>query len=187
MLSHMSTLQLSASQKRILSSLVDLADRDDPVVRSQAIADEINRNPGTVRNQMQTLRALQLVEGVPGPKGGYKPTVEAYETLDVERLDDPARVPVARDGTAVTGVNVEEIDLTTVLDPDRCRAEIVLQGSIREFAAGDTIEVGPTPNAGLRVEGVVDVVNVVENTVVVEIRTMSTPDMGGASTSATAD
>nr|WP_238532915.1 hypothetical protein [Halalkalicoccus jeotgali] len=24
-----------------------------------------------MRNQMQSLKALQLVEGVPGPKGGY--------------------------------------------------------------------------------------------------------------------
>lgn len=183
----MSTLQLSSSQKRILSSLVNLSESDDPVVRGREIAEEIDRNPGTVRNQMQALRALQLVEGVPGPKGGYKPTVEAYETLDVERMDDPARVPVEREGETVSGVNVTEIDLTTVLDPDRCRAEVVLQGSVREFAAGDEIGVGPTPNAGLRVDGVVDAVNVVENTLVVRIRDMSTPEMGGSGTTAVAD
>ncbi|GAB7090924.1 Rrf2 family transcriptional regulator [Halorubrum luteum] len=183
----MSSLQLSPSQKRILSSLVNLAEQGEPVVQSKEIAAEIDRNPGTIRNQMQTLRALQLVEGVPGPKGGYKPTVEAYETLDIERMEDPARVPVEQDGESVTGVNVEEIDLTTVLDPDRCRAEIVMQGSVREFDAGDEIEVGPTPNAGLRVEGVVDAVNVVENTIVVAIRDMSTPEVNGSGTTAAAD
>ena len=30
----------------------------------------MSRNPGTIRNQMQSLRSLGLVKGVPGPRGG---------------------------------------------------------------------------------------------------------------------
>ncbi|MWV64808.1 TrmB family transcriptional regulator [Halorubrum sp. JWXQ-INN 858] len=176
----MSTLQLSSSQKRILTSLVNLSDGDGAVVRGRDIADAIDRNPGTVRNQMQSLRALQLVEGVPGPKGGYKPTVNAYETLDIERMDDPAEVPVEREGTPVPGVNVEGIDLASVHNPDLCRVEIVVRGSLHEFSEGDRIVVGPTPTVKLRIVGVVDGVNPMENTLVVRARSMQAPTEPGS-------
>lgn len=180
----MPTPELSSSQKRILTSLVNLANDDEDVVQGREIAEAIDRNPGTIRNQMQTLRALQLVEGVPGPKGGYRPTMEAYEALDVERMDDPVRVPVEREGTAMADVNVEEIDLTTVLDPDTCRAEVVLQGSIRDFEQGDAVRVGPTPNTDLRLDGIVDAVNVIESTLIVRIRTVDASADGTAGVSA---
>ncbi len=60
---------------------------------------------------MQSLKALQLVEGVPGPKGGYKPTAAAYEALEIQQMDDPASVPLSHEGEPVEDVIVEEIDL----------------------------------------------------------------------------
>ena len=39
-------------------------------IKGEEIADIMNRNPGTIRNQMQSLRSLGLVKGVPGPRGG---------------------------------------------------------------------------------------------------------------------
>ena len=36
---------------------------------------------------MQSLRSLGLVKGVPGPRGGYKPTIEAYHTLNISFTD----------------------------------------------------------------------------------------------------
>ena len=160
----MSTPQLSSSQKRILTSLVNLADGEAQAVRGKEIAEEIDRNPGTIRNQMQSLRALQLVEGIPGPKGGYKPTATAYKTLDIEEMDEPAQVPVEHNGGRVDGVNVEEIDLATVHNPDRCRAEVTLRGSVRHFSESDRVTVGPTPSTGLRLSGTVDAVDADENT-----------------------
>lgn len=170
----MSTLQLSASQKRILTALVNLSDGSG-VVRGKDIAEAIDRNPGTIRNQMQSLTALQLVEGVPGPKGGYKPTTEAYETLDIERMEEPARVPVERNGEPVPGVNAEGIDLASVHNPDVCRAEVDVRGSLREFTEGDRVNVGPTPTARLRIDGIVDGVNAVESTLVIETIGMEAP------------
>ena len=67
-------MELTPIQKEILTALVNLYRKHKRAVKGEMIADVINRNPGTVRNQMQSLKALGLVEGVPGPKGGYKAT-----------------------------------------------------------------------------------------------------------------
>ena len=71
----MSSIELTASQRTILRALVNLHGEAESAVKGEAIAEEVGRNPGTIRNQMQSLKALQLVEGVPGPKGGYKPSL----------------------------------------------------------------------------------------------------------------
>ena len=177
----MSELELSSSQERILTALVNLADGDDShadgkdsVVCGRAIAEAIGRDPGTVRNRMQGLRALGLVEGVPGPNGGYMPTSTAYETLDIEPMEDPARVPVERAGSRLDGVNVQEIDLSSVNNPELCRAEVVLRGSARHFEGGDRVTVGPTPTAGLRLSGVVDAADIDGNTLMVRVDSMET-------------
>jgi len=171
----MSSIQLTSSQKRILTSLVNLAENADQPVRGREIADAINRNAGTVRNRMQSLRDLQLVEGVPGPDGGYVPTDGAYEALDIARMDDAERTPVACEGDPVEGVNVEEIDLSSVANPELCRAELVIRGPVGTFDAGDRVTVGPTPAVGLRLSGTVDATNVDGNTLLLRIDGMETP------------
>jgi predicted transcriptional regulator len=70
----MSSIELTPSQKTILQELINLFRESESAVKGEDIAENVDRNPGTIRNQMQSLKALQLVEGVPGPKGGYKPT-----------------------------------------------------------------------------------------------------------------
>ena len=47
---------------------------------------------------MQSLRSLGLVKGVPGPRGGYKPTIKAYHTLNIQASDNQTLVPIYRDG-----------------------------------------------------------------------------------------
>ncbi|SMO61188.1 Rrf2 family transcriptional regulator [Halorubrum cibi] len=170
----MSAIQLSSSQKRILTSLVNLVDDEDGVVCGREIAEAIDRNPGTVRNRMRSLRSLQLVEGVPGPDGGYTPTRSAYETLDLERMEDAEPVPVVHDGSPVEGVTVREIELSSVNNPELCRAEVVLCGSARPFERGDRVTVGPTPASGLRVSGVVDAADVDGDTLMVRVESMET-------------
>ncbi len=175
--SSMSTVQLSSTQKRILSSLVNLAEGDERAVRGRDIAEAVDRNPGTIRNRMQSLRALQLVEGVPGPKGGYRPTTEAYETLDVDRLEETAPVPLEREGEPVPDATVSEIDFTSVHDPERCRAEVVVRGPIGAFGIGDEVTVGPTPSADLRVSGIVETTDIGENVLLIDVASIRTePD-----------
>ena len=152
----MSSIELTDSQRKILNELVNLAREEEDAVKGETIAEAVGRNPGTIRNQMQSLKALQLVEGVPGPKGGYKPTANAFEALDLESLDEPAATPLFHEGERLDNVNVQEINLTSVHHPELCRAEVHVQGSVRDFHEGDSVVVGPTPLSKLRIEGTVD-------------------------------
>jgi len=171
----MSTIELTPSQKTILTALVNLHRDAGDAVKGEDIAAEVDRNPGTIRNQMQSLKALQLVEGVPGPKGGYKPTATAFEALDVQQMDSAAEVPLFHDGELVEESNVEEVDLTSVHHPELCRAEIHLQGSVRAFDEGDSVRVGPTPLSKLVVEGTVDGTDDTSNILILKIDSMEAP------------
>ena len=171
----MSSIELTDSQKKILQELVDLYRESESAVKGEAIADMVDRNPGTIRNQMQSLKALQLVEGVPGPKGGYKPTANAYSALDIQEMDEPESVPLSHNGDMVESANVQEIELHSVHHPEKCRAEIHIQGSVRDFHEGDTVTVGPTPKSSLAITGQVDGVVDTDNTIILDTRTMEAP------------
>ena len=172
----MSSIELTSSQKSILTALINLYGEREDAVKGEAIADEVDRNPGTIRNQMQSLKALQLVEGVPGPKGGYKPTSNAYEALDIQRMDEPADVPIAHQGEEIEGANVDGIDLSSVHHPELCRAEVHVQGSVRDFHEGDSVTVGPTPLSKLVIDGTVDGKDDTANTLILQIDDMRAPD-----------
>ncbi|WP_435194354.1 Rrf2 family transcriptional regulator [Natronomonas sp. EA1] len=171
----MSSIELTPSQKKILEALINLYRDEESAVKGEDIAQEVDRNPGTIRNQMQSLKALQLVEGVPGPKGGYKPTANAYDALELQEMDQAADVPFQHNGELIEGANVQEIDLTSVHHPELCRAEIRLQGSITDFHEGDSIVVGPTPLSKLRIAGTLDGKDDTNNTLILTIDDMQAP------------
>jgi hypothetical protein len=171
----MSSIELTPSQQTILRALVNLYSTQEEAVKGEAIADEVDRNPGTIRNQMQSLKALQLVEGVPGPKGGYKPTANAYEALDIQELESAAEVPLVRNGEPVEDANVVGINLTSVHHPDLCRAEISIRGSVRLFDDGDEVRVGPTPLSKLQVTGELDGKDETNNVLILKIGSMEAP------------
>ncbi len=171
----MSSIELRPSQKTILTALVNLHSEQDAPVKGEAIAEQVDRNPGTIRNQMQSLKALQLVEGVPGPKGGYKPTANAYDALDIQEMEDPAVVPVRHNGELLDEINVDSIELTSVYHPELCRAEIQLRGSVRTIEEGDAVVVGPTPLSKLVIEGSVDGTDEAKNIVILRIDRMQAP------------
>ena len=138
-------MDLSLIQKDILITLITLYHQHSAPIKGEYIAEVIQRNPGTIRNQMQALKALELVDGVPGPKGGYNPTTRAYRVLNISQADENAEVPVTRNGELVPGVSAREIDFTTLCHPDVCQAVIRLMGSVKPFGIGDDIVIGPTP------------------------------------------
>lgn len=170
----MSSIELTPSQRTILQALVNLSREANGAVKGERIAEAVDRNPGTVRNQMQSLKALQLVEGVPGPKGGYRPTGAAYDALQMAQLDQAADVPIRHDGDRV-GANVEQIDLTSVHHPEECRARVRLRGSTAAFDDGDPVTVGPTPLSKLRIEGTVEGTDDTNNALVLTIEGMRAP------------
>lgn len=55
---------LTSVQKEILQSLTNLYRKSNfKSIKGEEIAEVMNRNPGTIRNQMQSLRSLGLVKG----------------------------------------------------------------------------------------------------------------------------
>lgn len=146
-------MDLSLIQKDILITLITLYHQHSRPIKGEDIAEVIQRNPGTIRNQMQALKALELVDGVPGPKGGYNPTTKAYHVLNISQTEEDAEVPVARNGKTVPGVSAREIDFTTLCHPDVCQAVIRLMGSVKPFEIGDEIAIGPTPVNKLMLRG----------------------------------
>lgn len=146
-------MDLSLIQKDILITLITLYHQHSHSIKGEEIAEVIRRNPGTVRNQMQAIKAIGLVDSVPGPKGGYIPTTLAYKELNLNVGEGDYDVGICRNGEAVQGVKVSEIDFTTLCHPDVCHAVIKLIGSAKLFEIGDQITIGPTPVNKLVIKG----------------------------------
>jgi transcriptional regulator len=146
-------MDLTPVQRDILTALINIHRVEGRAVKGEEIAELIDRNPGTIRNQMQSLKALNLVEGVPGPKGGYRATGAAYEALNIDATGDVVVVPVIRNGVLVEGATASEIVFNKVMHSQQCDGVIRIIGNIRDFNIGDEIEVGPTPVNKLYIRG----------------------------------
>lgn len=147
---------LTSVQKEILQSLTNLYRKSNfKSIKGEEIAEVMNRNPGTIRNQMQSLRSLGLVKGVPGPRGGYKPTIKAYHTLNIQDSDKEMVVPVYRGNEKVKDITVSKMEFTSITHPGECEAAIKAVGNIKYLDLGDKIRVGPTPVNKLVVDGIV--------------------------------
>lgn len=147
---------LTSVQKEILQSLINLYRKaEGKSIKGEEIAEMMNRNPGTIRNQMQSLRSLGLVKGVPGPRGGYKPTIEAYHTLNITDIGKETQVPIFKEGKQLKDLTVAKIEFTSIPHPGECEAAIKAIGNIKSIDLGDKIRVGPTPVNKLVVNGVV--------------------------------
>lgn len=144
--------ELTTVHKEMMQLLIGLYRVENRAIRGDEIANVVGRNPGTIRNQMQTLKSLGLVDGVPGPKGGYKPTRKAYEILGL-MTGEAVTVPVYKNEELVKDVSVDAIDFKMVGHKDICQAHITMLGSIKDFDIGDTVEIGPTPVNKIVVRG----------------------------------
>jgi len=136
---------ISSVQREILGALIELYEKKKETIRGEDIAELLHRTPGTVRNQMQTLKALGYVDGVPGPRGGYTPAMKAYEALGMEMIEKPSTVYVYRDGEMIEGLSVQKIVFSQVSHPTECKAVITILGDTRKLGDHDVITVGPTP------------------------------------------
>ncbi|WP_407415250.1 CBS domain-containing protein [Methanobrevibacter sp.] len=147
---------LTSVQKEILQTLINLYQSSNgKSIKGEDIAEVMGRNPGTIRNQMQSLRSLSLVKGVPGPRGGYKPTIEAYHSLNISVSDKDSKVPIYKNGKRIEDISVAKIEFTSVPQPSECEAAIKVLGSIKDLNLGDTVSIGPTPVNNLGIMGVI--------------------------------
>jgi len=146
-------MDLSLIQKDILITLITLYEQKSFPVKGEEIAEIIRRNAGTVRNQMQALKASGLVDGIPGPRGGYHPTTAAFKLLNIAERAGDVVVPISRNGECLSNIRVLEVSFTTLSYADICHGVIRISGSVREFAAGDLVTIGPTPVNKLMISG----------------------------------
>jgi transcriptional regulator len=149
-------MELTPVQRDILTALINIYRKEDRAVRGEEIAGLIDRNPGTVRNQMQSLKVLNLVEGVPGPKGGYKATGSAYEALTLDATGDVVVVPIVKNGVVVEGATASEIVFNKVMSSHECGGTVRILGNVKDFDVGDEIRIGPTPVNKLYIRGIVE-------------------------------
>jgi predicted transcriptional regulator len=141
-------IALTPVQRDVLSALINLHRQEKQVVKGEEIAELMDRHPGTIRNLMQSLKLLNLVKGVTGPKGGYTAMATAYEVLSLDNIDEgeEVAVPVIRNGIVVEGVSATEIAFDKLMQPThQCDGLIRITGNIKDFDIGDEVEVGPTP------------------------------------------
>ncbi|MCS3901922.1 CBS domain-containing protein [Methanococcus voltae] len=136
-------MDLTIVQKEILQELILIYKQKNKAVKGTEIAKNLSRNPGTIRNQMQALRALGLVDGVPGPKGGYIPTSDTYRSLGLE-LDEKIKIPIYKGDKKIKNVNVTQIIFDTVTQEKSCSSKIYINGDTKQFSEGDLVRVGPT-------------------------------------------
>lgn len=127
-------LNLSNTQREILTALVNLYQKKGCALKIVEIVDAVYHfSPGTIRNLMQTMKALELVKGIPGPGGGYMPTELAYETLGFR--GETKGIPIYRN-EELSDVTLQEFRLK----PPSSSVLHVL-GDIRDFKVGDRIKV----------------------------------------------
>ncbi|MGN0093904.1 MAG: CBS domain-containing protein [Methanobrevibacter sp.] len=164
---------ITSVQKEILQNLINLYQTSEgKSIKGEQIAEVMNRNPGTIRNQMQSLRSLGLVKGVPGPRGGYKPTIEAYHNLNIPVSDKDSKVPISVNNNRIEGLSVAKIEFTSVPHPKECEAAIKVLGNIKSLNIGDEIQVGPTPVNNLGVIGKVVGRDDTDNIILLEANTI---------------
>ena len=169
------TLELTPVQRDTLTALVNLHRQEGQAIKGEEIAELVGRHPGTIRNQMHSLRALNLVEGFIGPKGGYKATAAAYDALSLDNNGDGDEVivPVVRDGVIVEGVSATEIVFNKIMHSAQpCSGLIRIIGNIRNFDIGDDVEVGPTPLNKLYIRGKVVGLDYTTSRIVLDITEM---------------
>ena len=136
-------MDLTIVQKEILQELINIYEEKNKPVKGTEIAKKLNRNPGTIRNQMQALKSLNLVDGVPGPRGGYIPTSYTYRALGMTS-ECNIEVPIYKRNKKVEGVSVEKIIFDTVAYEKSCSSMIQIKGDTRLFKEGDLVKIGPT-------------------------------------------
>ena len=144
---------LTAPQKEIMISLLELYDKKRALVKSKEIATRTGRNEGTIRNVMPVLRAIGLVEAVPGPRGGYMPTSKAYESFNVPKNLRLLSVPIYTKKGEKTDVTVTDILFKSVFSPDFCQALLKAIGNLSKLNIGEDLVIGPTPSGRMIIEG----------------------------------
>lgn len=150
-------MELTSIQREILLTILNNSSNSETALTMKAkdIAQLLDRHTGTIRNQMQTLLALGLVESIPGPNGGYLPTMAAYEQFGIDPLSKRMVIQLRKDDDYITMAQITEVTLITINSPNRCNCHVKVVGDLRVFSMGDIVRVGPISANNTMVYGTV--------------------------------
>jgi predicted transcriptional regulator len=142
------------------------------MIKSKEIAEMIDKDEGTVRNIILSLKVLGLIESKPGPNGGYIPTLKAYEIIK-----NPSVIPTVDKLSVYKGImeldiKVKNIELLDITNPNSNRVILKASGDLRKIKIGDSIRVGPTPYSRLIIEGLVIEVDEERGEIVLDVKRM---------------
>jgi len=168
-------IELTPVQRDTLTTLINLHRQESRAIKGKEIGELMARDPETIRIQMRSLKALNLVESVKGPKGGYTATAIAYDALGMDNNGngDEVRVRVVKNGIIVEGVGATEIVFNNVKNSTRPSCvSIRIIGNIKDFSVGDEVEVGPTPVSKLYIRGKVMALDNTTSSIVLDITEM---------------
>ncbi|MDH5806146.1 MAG: CBS domain-containing protein [Candidatus Methanomethylicaceae archaeon] len=146
-------VNLTRPQKEIILALIEIYEQKKNFVKSKEIAMKIRKGEGTIRNIMPTLRALGLIESIPGPSGGYLPTSKAYECFNIPEHYRSINIPIFRKNGEATGAFVSDIIFKSVYSPDFCQALLKIIGKVSQLNIGEEIIVGPASSGRMIIEG----------------------------------
>jgi len=146
-------VNLTRPQKEIILALIEIYEQKKKFVKSKEIAMKIRKGEGTIRNIMPTLRALGLIESIPGPSGGYLPTSKAYECFNIPEHYRSINIPIFRKNGEATGAFVSDIIFKSVYSPDFCQALLKIIGKASQLNIGEEIIVGPASSGRMIIEG----------------------------------
>lgn len=144
---------LSAVQREVLTALVELYEKKRRVVKGKEIAEVVERGDGTIRNMMPPLKAMSLIEAIPGPKGGYLPTYRAYECLRLSQPTGQVTLVPAYRGKKKLDFNVINIEFLDMSRPEAAKVLVRASGDLTSVNVGDVIRLGPATESRLIVEG----------------------------------
>jgi transcriptional regulator len=168
-------IELTSVQRDALTTLINLHRQESRAVKGKEIGELMDRNPETIRVQMRSLKALNLVESVTGPNGGYTATNIAYDELSMGNNGngDEVIVRVVRNGIIVEGASATEIAFNNVMHSS-CASGVSIRiiGNIEDFSVGDEVEIGPTPVSKLFIRGKVMALDRTTSRILVDVTEM---------------
>lgn len=161
--------RLTPTQREVLEALVKLYEAKKRLIKSSEIAKVINKDEGTVRNVVATLKSLGLLESKTGPGGGYMPTLKALEIVKAPPVPSYGVLRVWKEGREL-GLAAYAMELIDILNPEGGKAVVRISGNLEEVKEGDLLRIGPAPYTRLFVEGVVASVDRASGQLVLKVR-----------------
>ena len=161
------------SHKEILQVLVEKYTNEKRPIKSGEIAEEINKDSGTVRNLMIDLNKQGLIIGIAGPKGGYIPTEKAFKSIFASK-DIQRKIPVYINGELRSGVIIYDVFFMDLSDTENCGGIIKASGELAGLSEGDNIQFGPTPVRNIIISAMVKGVDLKEQNIFFDLISIST-------------